>query len=223
MSNTEVFDNHLKYDGKNYYRVGAEDTYLGAYGEKKSPILQGNYLEVQDGIPATKIKVNKVVEAVIDWTKTTEANLIFGINVSKIFGFSADVAYDKMKSGHLHLYKLVVDLKDLENAAEDSPKHLKTIDNFGNDARIVSSIFVVLDATQTEAFSTATSFTVSVDAGIINVTPKNGGPMSVGVAVAGTNAVSVSAGSVYAYGLVEIKWAKDGTIEKLTDDQWGLS
>ena len=58
--------NHLKYNGKNYFRVGSEDTYFAAYGEKKSPVFQGNYLEVQDGLPAPKLKIREAVEVKMD-------------------------------------------------------------------------------------------------------------------------------------------------------------
>src|SRR5258706_5650089 len=52
-----VKDNHLHFNGKDYFRGGSEDVYLGAYGEKKQPITKTNYLEVQDDVPSPKIKV----------------------------------------------------------------------------------------------------------------------------------------------------------------------
>jgi hypothetical protein len=62
-----VKDNHLSFNGKNYFRGGSEDVELGSYGEKKSPITQTNYLEVQGKIPTAKLKVKEAVEVTIDF------------------------------------------------------------------------------------------------------------------------------------------------------------
>jgi hypothetical protein len=216
MANTEVFDNHLKYNGINYFRVGSEDTYLGAYGEKKSPIFQGNYLETQDGLPATKLKIKDAVEATIDYTKSTKAEVLANINVAGVFGANQNTAYEDLKSGKLHLYKMIIDLEDLRKAANDSPIHLKNIKGYGNDARIVSDVFVVLTANESKSFSSATSFSISVNAGVISINTENG------VQVAGSTSTTVSNGSIFAYGLVKLKWDKNDKIDKCTDDQWGL-
>jgi hypothetical protein len=215
MANTKVKNNHLTYNGINYFRVGSEDTYLGCYGEKKSPIFQGNYLETQDGLPAKKLKVKNAVEATIDFSNTTEAELLANINVAGVFGVNKNTAYKDMKSGQLRLYKLIIDLEDLRKAANDSPNHLERLDSYGKDARIVSDLFVVLDANESKSFSTATSFGVSISAGVIKIEAQGGAQIN------GSTTVTVSDGSIFAYGLAKIKWDKNDKIEKLTDDQWG--
>lgn len=215
MANTEVFDNHLKYNGINYFRVGSEDTYLGCYGEKKSPVFQGNYLETQDGLPAKKLKVKDAVEATIDFSKSTEAEVLANIDVAGVFGANQNTAYQDLKSGKLSLFKLIIDLEDLRKAANDSPNHLDRLKSYGNDSRIASDVFVVLDANETKSFSSATSFGVSVQAGVVKVTAQTG------VENGGSTSVSVSNGSIFAYGIAKIKWDKNDKIEKLTDDQWG--
>ena len=40
MANVIVKSNHLTYGGKQYFRGGAEDVLLGAYGEIKRPVTK---------------------------------------------------------------------------------------------------------------------------------------------------------------------------------------
>jgi hypothetical protein len=213
-----VKDNHMSFNGKAYFRGGSEDIYLGAYGEKKTPLTKTNYLEVQDGIPAPKLKVKEAAEISIDFSKTSEKDFLANINVAVVFKGSPKTAYNDMKTGKLKLVKLVVDNEDMRDAANHSPKALNNLKSYGKDARIANQIFIVLDASMTKTFTSASSFSVTVNQGLVKVSAEGGGGAS------GATTVTVSEGSCFAYGLVKLDWDKGkDRIEKITDDQWSFS
>lgn len=220
MANAKVKANHLHYNGKNYFRVGSEDVQLVSYGEKKSPITQGNYLEVQDRLPIPKIKVRKATVVDIDFSKSTKADVLANVNVAGVFGASSGKAYESLKEGRLKLVKLIVENEDVESAINKSPKARNNLIDYGNDARVAHQIFVVLEATLAKKFAASKTFDVSVKAGVVNVSV-NGG-----VGASGQTSVSLSKGSTFAYGLAKLDWdakqKKNKTkVTKVTDDQWG--
>jgi hypothetical protein len=213
-----VKDNHLSFNGKDYFRGGSEDVYIGAYGEKKKPIFKTNYLEVQDGIPAAKLKVKEAIEVKIDFSKTSEKDFLANINVAVVFKGSPKTAYQDMKSGKLKLVKLVIDNEDIKDAVNHSPKALDNLRAYGNDARIANQVFVVLDASLTKTFTSANSFSITVNQGMVKVSAEGGNGAS------GATTVTVSEGSCFAYGLVELDWDKNKKqLEKVTDDQWSFN
>jgi hypothetical protein len=220
MATAVVKDNHLNFNGKNYFRVGSEDVGLGFYGEKKSPLTQGNYLEVQDHIPTPKLKVKEAVEVDIDFSASTEKDILANINVAGVFQGSAGTAYSDLKSRKLRLVKLRIDNEDIKDAANQSPKVIDDLIAYGNDARIAHQIFVVLEDTLARTVTTGTSFSVAVDAGKVKLT------VTGGVGSSSTTTFTLSEGMTFAYGLVKLDWdaqqKKNKTkITKVTDDQWG--
>jgi hypothetical protein len=170
MAGAIVKNNHLHFNGKNYFRVGSEDVQLGSYGEKKSPITQGNYLEVQSKILGERLKVREAIEVDIDTTKTSERELLANINVAAVFKGSAKTAYEDLKSQKLRLVKLEVDNEDMKFTANQSPNVIENLIEYGNDARIAHQVFIVLDAEMAHSFTSSTSFDVSANAGVVKVT-----------------------------------------------------
>ena len=41
MATATIKDNHLNFNGVNYFRGHAEEIELGCYGEKRTPLLKG--------------------------------------------------------------------------------------------------------------------------------------------------------------------------------------
>lgn len=215
-----VQENHLKFNGKNYFRVGSEDVSLGAYGEKKSPLTQGNYLEVQDRIPTPKLKIRDAAEIDIDMSASTEKDILANIDVNGVFQGSVGTAYSDLKTGKLKLVKLGIDNEDLKQAANDSPKAIDNLIAYGNDARISNELFVILQDAAAETVTHASGFSVTADSGNIKLTVTGGNGSS------DTTTVTLSPNMTFAYGLVKLDWDahqdKNKTrIVKLTDDQWG--
>jgi hypothetical protein len=123
-----------------------------------------------------------------------------------------------MKSGKLKLVKLVVDNEDIKYAANHSPKALDNLKSYGNDARIANQIFVVMEASITKTFTSATSFNITVNQGLVKVSAEGSSGGS------GATTVTVSEGSCFAYGLVKLDWDKGKhQLDKVTDDQWSFN
>lgn len=215
-----IKENHLKFNGKDYFRVGSEEVALGSFGLKKAPLTQGNYLEVQDHLPTPKLKVRNVVEVDIDFSQTTERDILANINVAGVFGGSAGTAYSDLRSGKLKLSKVWIENEDLKQAANDSPKAIANLIDYGNDARIASQIFVVLEDSVAEKVTQGSAFSLSLDAGQVKLTVTGGSGSS------STTTITLSESMTFAYGLVKLDWdaqlKKNKTkITSLTDDQWG--
>lgn len=217
-----VKDNHLEFSGKTYFRGGSEDVEIGSYGEKKVPLTKANYLEVQDRLPVPKMKIRQAVVVGIDFTKSSKADVLANISVSKVFKGSASTAYEDLKSGKLKLVKFIMENEDTRTAANTSPNVITNLINYGNDARICNQVFVVLEATLATAVTTATTLDAALDKGSLSISAKGG------VSTKGSTVVTLSKGSTFAYGIVKLDW--DATVKKnktkitkCTDDQWSLN
>jgi len=222
MSDIKVTDSHLTFLGKSYFRGGAPEIEIGSYGEKKTPITKTNYLEVQGKVPATKLKIKECVTVDSNYAGTTEADLLANINVFGVFKGSSTTALKDLKEGKLKLIQLAVDNEDLESGTNDSPRVIQNLIDYGDDARIVDTLFLVVEASVAKSFEASKSIDLSVNAGVAKVSAEGG------VSSSGSSSITLSKGSAFAYGLVKIKWdanqKKNKTkIVKLTDDQWSLS
>jgi hypothetical protein len=157
----------------------------------------------------------------VNWSQTTKAELeangpvpVFGLNINVAATFS----YEKVKSANLKLYNLSIDeqpLKDILN------KDAITVRNYladeGDDARIVSEVWVVMEAELADHFDTSGSISASVKGVDLNVTAKGGKH--------GTQTITLSKGATFAYKLHKVKdWNKDKTwIEDMEADYKGFS
>lgn len=217
-----VKDNHLHFNGENYFRGGSEDVELGSYGEKKKPLTQTNHLEVQARIPAEKLKIKEVAEIEIDFEKSSKGDLLANISAAVVFKGKQNTAWEDLRSGKLKLVKFVVENEKMKDAINDSPKALERLIDYGDDARVAHQIFTVLEAEEAREFTSSKSFDISVSAGAIKVAVDGGGSSS------GTTSVTLSKGMCFAYLLGKFDWdanqKKNKTrITKITDDHWSLN
>ncbi|MDV7389697.1 hypothetical protein RZS08_00025, partial [Arthrospira platensis SPKY1] len=53
--------NKFVYNGKGYFRTGAEDVTLASYGNKKAGPLKANYLDVAGEVPPDALENAKVI------------------------------------------------------------------------------------------------------------------------------------------------------------------
>lgn len=214
-----IKDNHLKFNGKSYFKAGAESVELGSYGEKKSPLTKANYLEVQGHIPHDKLKVRTATVVDIDFKNSSEKDFKAGV-VAGAVGGSLDTAWKRLDKGELKLVKFEVEPVDMKNAINDSPAARDNLDKYGNDARVCHQIFVVLEATVATKITNSTSLSAAGTNGALTVTAKATAKNEK------DTVVTLSKGTTYAYLLVKIDWdKKDGkkVVEKLTDDQFSLN
>jgi hypothetical protein len=225
MANVVVAENHLTFGGVAYFRAHAEEVEIGSIGEKRQPITKQNYLEVKGRIPVPKIAVAQSTVVGIDFTKTSKS--AFNTVVSAIIQgvpvkFSGDATFDKLKSGSLKLVKFSILSNDMKEAANNSPQAIQDLIEWGDNARIATQVFIVMEAALANQFNN--NVTVNLSAGVKGLEAKVGGSGS----TSGTTTVQISNGTCFAYLLAKIDWdasqKKNKTkIVDLDDDQWSFS
>jgi hypothetical protein len=226
MVNVKVAENRLVFGGVSYFRGHAEEVVIGSIGEKRTPITKQNYLEVKDRIPAGKIKVMKSTVVEIDTnnlkktdinTKVTAIIPVSGVPVPTTLG--VDAAFEKLKSAELKLVKFSVLNNDLIKACNDSPQKLQFLRQWGNDARIVSQVFIAMAAKMATKFDN--NVTVNLSAGADKIVKATVG---VGSSSQGETTVEIGENTCFAYLLAKIDWNAEKTeIIDLDDDQSGFS
>jgi hypothetical protein len=212
MSFTAVVHNsYLSFNGKNYFRAGSESVHIGAYGEKRTPILAPNYLEVQLDIAADKLLVNAVTTVAIDFNQSTEADLKLHLK-SADTNATGTLAYNDLKSGKLKLLKLEMLLGELL-VVNSLPTALAKLRSYGGDARVCNEMFVVLHAELADQYVLSGGASFRKDDVSLKMSAKN----------TRNTDVTLSSGTCFAYLLAEPHWGpgKD-RIEKFTDDQHGF-
>lgn len=210
-----VHNSHLTFNGKHYFRGSAESVYIGSYGEKRTPWLGQNYLEVQADIPAARLVVRSVTTATIDFTRSKAADVKLSLDVAGSYSGSVDTAYTDLKTGKLVLVKFEMRLGDVTTAVNNSPKVLENLRKYGSDARVANEIFVVMEATMAHEYTTSTNVTFSRDTGVLKASADGNFSSS------GSTTLTLSAGTTYAYLLCKADWNVGKTrVEKFIDDQW---
>ena len=130
MANVVVAENHLTFGGVRYFRGGAQTVQFLSIGEKKTPLLGQNRLEVKDGIPVGKLPVAKSGVIEIDFTSTKKSS--FTTAVSAIIGgvpvhLDGGAAFDKMHAHELKLVLLSVTTGELVSAVNKSPQTMQKL------------------------------------------------------------------------------------------------
>ncbi len=220
MTEVNITAGSFKYSTITYFRGKAENVEMGSYGQKKTPFAAPAYLSIQNKVKTEYLhgRVRFVTRTAVDWTKETSAD------VSAFVYFSAGVttavtgSYDKAKSAKLELIKFAIDegpLKTMLNTDASGARNF--LRDEGSDGRIVTEIWVVVEAKLAEHFQTSTSISVADVAGTAKVTATGG--------VQGTQSITISKGTTFAYLMYSVKkWNSDKTrIEDLEDDQVGMT
>lgn len=222
MVGVAVKANHLTWNGRSYFRGGAENVELGSIGEKRTPILSQNYLEVKDRIPAPKINdygTVKVTSVDLDIAQSSSSS--FGGLVSVILGgvpvsMVGSLVHSQLSRYDLKLLKMYVLANDMKAAANHSPAALSSLAAWGGDARIAHEIWVVMEASWASEFNRAGSATLSIAGGILKATA--------GTSSSGAYTASIPPGATFAYLLASIDWnSGKSQILDLDDDQWSFS
>lgn len=208
---TKITDHYFEYGSLKYFRGNAHLLEICTYGEKKDPIGAEAYLDPQNKVKREHLvgKVTKGLTVSIDWSQTTQSSVeangalkVFGIGVSA----AATYTYSKVKSANVRLYNLFINegpLKTLLNTDASGARNF--LADEGSDGRIVSEVWVVMEATLSEHFDTSTSVTVAASGVNLNVTAKGG--------KSGTQTITLSAGTIFAYKMHKVKDWNSGKTE----------
>lgn len=218
---TKIKDHYFEYGSLKYFRGNAHLVELCTFGEKKDPVGTEAYLDPQGKVSRDHLvgRVNKGLTVSINWSETTQAEVEVNDKL-KVFGIGVSVAatynYSKVKSANVRLYNLFINegpLKKMLNTDANAARNF--LADEGNDGRIVSEIWVVMEATLAEHFDTSGSIAVAANGSNLNVTAKGG--------KSGTQTISLSAGTVFAYKNHKVKdWNSGKTeINNLEADYYG--
>jgi len=220
---TKITDDYFEFGVNKYFRGNAHLVEMATYGQKKDPIGPKAYIDPQNKVDRQKLanRVTKGQPVGIDWSETKQTDLevngpikVFGVNLSA----AASYSYEKVRSADLQVYNLSISegpLKTMLNTDADSAR--KYLADEGNDGRIVSEVWVVMDAVLAEHFDTSSSLSVAASGADLNVTAKGGKQ--------GSQTITLAAGTTFAYKLHKVKdWNKGKTqIEDMEADYKGMS
>ena len=217
---TKITDSYFEYGTLKYFRGNAHMLQIGSYGEKKDPVGAKSHIDPQDKVNG-KFLAGRVIKGgsiSIDWSQATKT--IFEINgFLKFFGkdgkLETNGSYEKVKSAKLKLFNFYMDetpLKIMLNGDAGSARAFMAKE--GNDARIVSEIWVAMEAELAEEFDNVTSGGLSITGDDFGVQVK------VSHGKSGSTSISLSPGTTFAYKNHKVKnWTDHKTkIENLEAD-----
>ena len=221
---TKVTKNFFEYGNMKYFRGNAHLVSIGTYGEKKDPIGARAYLEPEDDVSREHLesRVKYGTRVKVDWNAVTQADFSTGAKL-KFFGLGKKVAMDleleNARSAKLELINLSIadgPLKSLLN--NDAGAARNYLADEGKDSRIVSEVWVVMDAQLAQHFATHAGGNLAVKAvnGSIDVSVSGGS--------SGTQTVSISKNTAFAYKCHKVtKWNKGKTlVEEMDPDYKGM-
>lgn len=209
MSEFSVRDNAIKFNGRNYFRAGAQSAVLGAIGEKRSPLLKGNYLDPSDGVKEGAIRIRKTGPIEIDQQRSSKADFGVAFKALKLFDIgSAEVAWQRMVSRELVLTFVEAEERSLVKAINAKPRLLDSLRRWGRDARICHAVFVVQKAEIAKSFNVSHEAEAEFTVYGLTVKPE------LKVQQGGQSALSLPPESVLGYGMAVPEWEsrnpKDG-------------
>lgn len=212
-----------------YFRGNAHLLEMCSYGEKKTPVGPKVYLDPQRKVRREHLvvsgngrreRVKKGQQVSVVWSETNKSD-VEANGLLKAFGLNAPIAasigYNRITKANLKLYNLHISegsLQAMLNTKADGAR--KYLAKEGNDGRIVSEIWVVMEAELATHFDTSASVSLEASNADLSVTATGGKE--------GSQTITLSAGTTFAYKLHKVKkWNRGKTrIEDMEADYWGL-
>jgi hypothetical protein len=223
---TKITDSYFEYGNQKYFRGNAHLLQLGSYGEKKDPVGSKSYVDPQGKVKGKYLdnkRVDKGPAVSLNWSQVSKSS--FEINGAlKYFGkdgeLKIDGSYQKAKSANLKLINFCIverQLKSMLNTDADGTRKFMAAQ--GNDARIVSEVWIAMEAELAEKFINSTS-------GSLSLTGNDSGlKVSVSGGKSGSASITISPGTTFAYKLHKVKkWQNNKTkISDMEADYHGMS
>lgn len=222
---TKITKHYFQFGVNKYFRGNAHLIEPAHFGEKKDPLGAKAYLE-----PAGKVKPKHLdgrlrfnTRVKIDWDTVDKADLEADADLNFLgLGKSGALSFDlgKAKSARLELVNLSIDenpLKAMLNQDADIAR--RSMADEGKDARIVSEVWIVVDAELGQRFATSGSAGIGVEA--LGSTAQ----ITLGGGKTGQETVTLSPGTTFAYKLHKVSdWNKGKTrVEAVEADYKGMS
>jgi hypothetical protein len=230
MPESRVAKHTFVYNGERYFRDKSEDVLMCSIGEKEDPLGTKASLNVADHIDRSvlKGKVRYVTTADVEWSKQAKADVetegglkYFTAEASGTASFS----YEKAKAGKLVLAKFMIEEEPLRRMLNtEAAGARRYLAQEGRDGRIVSTIWVVVEARIAESFKAAGTSTGAIEAEVLSaarlkLSVKQSGSAS------GRTSIVWEPGTTFAYLMHKVgKWNKDKShVEELVIDAKGMN
>ena len=218
--NVDLSNNAFKYGKVKYWRGKAENVRLGSYGEKKT---NGKYLAVEAHMKAkhfeTKVEVAGPFKINFkDFKKKTLGGKIRYLKA----GGSGALSWEKAKKGKLKLMKFFLTEKNLKSALnKKADGALNGLIKEGGDGRVVSEIWVVVEASFGEEIRRAGGFSASYNGKTLELRGRAKSSST------HRNAIQLAPGTTFAYLMHKVKkWKKKKGkkvgVDNMEDDQPGM-
>lgn len=217
---TKITDDYFEYGSHKYFRGNAHILQIGSYGEKKDPAGAKSYIDPENKVNSDflAVRVIKGTSISVDWSQTNQTT--FGINGAlKFFGkdgkLNTNGSYEKVKSAKLKLINFYMDetpLKLMLNKDAGAAKAFMADE--GNDARIVSEVWVAMEAELAEKIDNSTSGSLSITGDEFGLQVK------ISHSKSGSTSITLSPGTTFAYKSHKVKnWTDHKTqIDNLEAD-----
>jgi hypothetical protein len=208
-------------DGYNYFRKGAPQVELGSFGEKKTPLLGVNSLEVSGTVKAKSLEGRDIKSAVfsVDWESASWGEVAVN-GVLKVFGVNARVAgslnLERVKEARARLCFLSIPTNHIQYVINHDDRVRRELADEGKDGRIVSGVWVVMEAELASFFEGEMDAEIASEDDKVTVTGRAGSR--------GAQTVILSEGTTFAYRLSKVKkWGKKKEkAEEVEHDYKGL-
>ncbi len=217
---TKVTKWAFEYGGMKFFRGNAYQVRLGEYGEKKDPLGAKAYLDPEGHVNPSYLKnIGKMGPVEVDWERQSKADVAADGDL-KYLGAAGKVAgsfnYENAKNAKLKLMSFYIEegtLKEILNGPADGAR--SALAKEGNDGRIVSQVFVAMEGSLAETFSTAGSLSYKAEGDALGVTATGGAH--------GSSTVILAPNTTFAYKLMKVKdWSHGKSkIEDLEADYKG--
>lgn len=215
---------YFKYGALKYFRTNAHLVELGTHGKKKDPVGAKGYLDPSGKIRASHLAERPIKRSVVDinWATVSEADFSAGATMKFLgLGRQHGVSFDlkKAKSADLKLMNFSIAANPLKRCLNnDAITVRRAMADEGNDARLVSEAWVVMEAELAEHFDNNWGTGHSWEA------VGNSLELTVSGGKHGRQTVSISAGTTFAYKLHKVKkWSKGkDRVESLEADCKGV-
>lgn len=222
MKIAKLKNKSLEFNHWSYYLASAENLTLGSYGDKKMSLVKPSYLLKYYDLDLSDAEITSVDEIKLDLSKTSKGDFNLAAD-AKVADGNLGVSYDNFKEGKLVLMKFAISLGEIKDCFNSSnAKSKKAIQELIKlkNPRIVNQIFVIVSAEFASSMSNNTEFKIKTNVKGIDIEPSGN------ISGQSTSKISISKGTVFAYGLLEpiFKRPKEKAtqIEKLAPDQQGF-
>lgn len=221
---TKITEHYFQYGTQKYFRGNAHLVELGAHGEKKDKLGPKSYLDPSGKIKASLLAERPIMESSldIDWSEVNKADLEAVANL-KFLGLGRKHAvsfdYKKAKSAKLKLLNFSIAENPLTRCLNNDANVVRNaMADEGKDARIVSEVYIVVEAELAEYFDNYY--------GSSNRWEAMGSSLDVNVSGGkiGNSAITIGPGTAFAYKLHKVKnWSKGKEqIENMEADYYGM-